>query len=78
MHEPRQGQYNFQNGLDVESFVKLVNSLELLMIIRPGKYCYNVAKHATGSYTDLEKHFSLCLNSKSMFKFTIVQAMLQV
>ncbi|XP_028397866.1 beta-galactosidase-like [Dendronephthya gigantea] len=37
-HEPRQGQYNFNNDSDIEFFVKLVNSLELLLILRPGPY----------------------------------------
>ncbi len=49
IHEPRPGQHNFNNDSDIESFIKLVNSLELLLIVRPGKYQQYVVESATRS-----------------------------
>ena len=49
IHEPRPGQYNFKNDSDIESFIRLVNSLELLLIVRPGKYQQYVVESATRS-----------------------------
>lgn len=59
VHEPQQGQYNFNNDSDIESFIKLVNSLELLLIVRPGKYCHVVEYTSRSDLQNVEFLFSL-------------------
>ena len=38
VHEPVQGQYNFDGDADIVSFIELANSLGLLVIVRAGPY----------------------------------------
>ncbi|RAX49844.1 beta-galactosidase [Arthrobacter sp. AQ5-05] len=38
LHEPRQGQFNFSGGADLERFVKLAAEEGLKVILRPGPY----------------------------------------
>ena len=38
IHEPIQGQYNFEGDSDIVSFIELANSLGLLVIVRAGPY----------------------------------------
>lgn len=38
IHEPVQGQYNFDGDADFVSFIELANSLGLLVIVRAGPY----------------------------------------
>ena len=38
IHEPVQGQYNFEGDADIVSFIELANSLGLLVIVRAGPY----------------------------------------
>ena len=38
VHEPVQGQYNFEGDADFVSFIELANSLGLLLIVRAGPY----------------------------------------
>ena len=38
IHEPVQGQYNFDGDADIVSFIELANSLGLLVIVRAGPY----------------------------------------
>ncbi len=38
MHEPREGEYNFDGMLDVEKFIKTAADLGLYVILRPGPY----------------------------------------
>ena len=38
IHEPVQGQYNFEGNADLVSFIELANSLGLLVIVRAGPY----------------------------------------
>ena len=38
VHEPVQGQYNFEGDADIVSFIQLANSLGLLVIVRAGPY----------------------------------------
>lgn len=38
MHEPKEGEYYFDNNLDIVKFVKLAQELDLLVILRPSPY----------------------------------------
>lgn len=38
LHEPRPGEFHFENGLDLERYIKLAGGLGLKVILRPGPY----------------------------------------
>lgn len=38
LHEPRQGEFQFDGIADLESFLKLAQELDLLVMIRVGPY----------------------------------------
>ncbi|KXJ11601.1 beta-galactosidase [Exaiptasia diaphana] len=38
LHEPEQGHYNFEGGNDLVEFINVANSLQLLVVLRPGPY----------------------------------------
>lgn len=38
MHEPQEGTYNFEGQYDIRKFIKIAESLELFVIVRPSPY----------------------------------------
>lgn len=38
LHEPREGEFNFSDNLDLKAYLDLINELGMLAIVRPGPY----------------------------------------
>jgi beta-galactosidase len=38
LHEPRRGEFHFEDGLDIARFIRLAGELGLFVIVRPGPY----------------------------------------
>ena len=78
IHEPVQGQYNFDGDADIVSFIELANSLGLLVIVRAGPYI--CAEWEFGGYPPwLLKNTSIMLRSTDNHQYlTCVQSWMGV